>query len=77
MAYGPNRFMQYRRAVYFVDQILRGADPAELPIQHAPIELSFNVATAEALETTIPPELLASADALLYTVPQPLLAEPT
>ncbi len=71
MAYGPNRFAQYRRAVYFVEQILRGANPAELPIQHAPVELTFNLATARTLGATIPPGLLAAADALLDTAPQP------
>ena len=71
MACGPNRFAQYRRAVYFVEQILRGADPAELAIQHAPVELTFNLATAEALGITLPPALLAQAAALLRTVPRP------
>jgi len=70
MAYGPNRFAQYRRAVYFVEQILGGANPAELAIQHAPVELTFNEATATALGITIPAGLLAQADAVLHTTPQ-------
>ncbi len=61
MAYGPNRFAQYRRAAYFVKQILQGASPATLPIEHAPVELSVNLQTARALGLTPPASLVRQA----------------
>ena len=76
IGYGINRFAQYRRAAYFVEQILRGANPGELPIEHTPVELSVNLATADALGLTIPAALLARADAVRHTAAQSLGAAP-
>jgi putative tryptophan/tyrosine transport system substrate-binding protein len=64
MAVGPDRTAQYRRAAYYVDQLLRGARPAELPVQHTPVEVTVNLATARTLGVTIPPEVLAGAEAV-------------
>jgi putative ABC transport system substrate-binding protein len=61
LACGPDRHAQYRRAVYFVDAILHGASPAELPVQHTPVEIYLNLATAQALGVAIPEPLLAAA----------------
>src|SRR5262249_13518768 len=66
MAYGPDLAALWRRAVVYVDRILRGATPAELPIeQPTKFELVINVKTAKALGLTIPPGLLARADQVL------------
>jgi putative tryptophan/tyrosine transport system substrate-binding protein len=66
ISYGPDRPDQYRRAADYVDRILRGARPDELPVQ-SPIkfELIVNAKTAIALGLTIPPALLARADELI------------
>jgi len=66
ISYGPNRVDQFRRAAEYVDRILKGAKPAELPVQApAKYELAINLKTAKALGISIPPALLASADEVI------------
>jgi putative tryptophan/tyrosine transport system substrate-binding protein len=62
MAYGPNRVEQNRRIATYVDKILHGAKPADLPVeQPTTFELVLNLKTAQALGLTIPPSLLLQA----------------
>jgi putative ABC transport system substrate-binding protein len=66
MSYGADRAESYKRVAYFVDRILKGAKPADLPVeQPTKVEFAINLRTAKKIGLTIPPEVLARANKLI------------
>ena len=66
MSYGPNFADLYRRAAEYVDRILRGAKPADLPVEHpAKFDFIVNLRTAKALGLALPPSMLARSDEVI------------
>ena len=67
MGYGPAERSSFKRSAVFVDKILKGAKPADLPMeQPMKFELVLNLKTAEALGLTIPPRILFQADEVMW-----------
>ncbi|MBI4523624.1 MAG: ABC transporter substrate-binding protein [Deltaproteobacteria bacterium] len=65
MSYGVNYKAQWRRAAFFVDKILKGANPASLPVEPPQFELVINLATARKIGRPIPPEILLEANEVI------------
>ena len=66
ISYGPNPFDIWRRVAGYVDKILKGAKPADLPVQQpTKFELVVNLKTANELGLTIPPSILARVDEVI------------
>jgi ABC-type uncharacterized transport system substrate-binding protein len=66
VSYGVDIATQFQQAAGYVDRILRGAEPASLPVQEpTKFELVINLNTAKALDLTVPPTLLALADQVI------------
>jgi putative ABC transport system substrate-binding protein len=66
MAYAPSYVQMLRRTAVYVDRVLKGANPAVLPVEQPnKFELVINLATAKGLGLTVPPTLLARADEVI------------